>query len=109
MRNGCILAVILMIVCSLESNASGAMLAYEIAGMRKEVIDGLILALNDITDTALSGSTLPATLDLSSFTALRTVNFWFSPNNGGACGDITSLNVVPLPGAAYLFLADWFS
>ena len=65
----------------------------------------LFLALNDLTGSAFSDSTLPTTLDLANFTALRRVDVSFPPANGTAFGEITNLSVVPLPGALWLFLS----
>jgi len=65
----------------------------------------LFLALNDFTGSAFPDSTLPATLDLANFTALRRVDVFFPPANGTAFGEITNLSVVPLPGALWLFLS----
>ena len=65
----------------------------------------LFLALNDLTGSAFTDSTLPTTLDLANFTALRRVDVFFPPANGTAFGEITNLSVVPLPGALWLFLS----
>lgn len=65
----------------------------------------LFFAMNDLTGSALMDSTLPTTLDLASFAALRRVDVFFPPANGTAFGEITNLTVVPLPGAVWLFLS----
>ena len=65
----------------------------------------LFLALNDLTGSAFTDSTLPTTLDLANFTAVRRVDAFFPPANGTAFGEITNLSVVPLPGAVWLFLS----
>jgi hypothetical protein len=65
----------------------------------------LFLALNDLTGSAFTDSTLPTTLDLANFSGLRRVDVFFPPANGTAFGEITNLSVVPLPGAVWLFLS----
>ena len=64
----------------------------------------LFLGLNGLTGSAFTDSTLPTTLDLANFSALRRVDVFFPPANGTAFGEITNLSVVPLPGAVWLFL-----
>lgn len=65
----------------------------------------LFLALNDLTGSAFTDSTLPTTLDLANFTALRRVDAFFPPANGTAFGEITNLTVVPVPAALWLFVS----
>ncbi|HEY6639935.1 MAG TPA: VPLPA-CTERM sorting domain-containing protein [Nitrospiraceae bacterium] len=65
----------------------------------------LFLALNDLTGSAFTDSTLPTTLDLANFTGLRRVDVFFPPANGTAFGEITNLSVVPVPAALWLFVS----
>lgn len=65
----------------------------------------LFLGMNDLTGNAFTDSTLPTTLDLANFTAVRRVDVFFPPANGTAFGEITNLSVVPLPAAMWLFIS----